>query len=401
MQMTVSPVDQPSGLDFLKLTMFLVSKNFVGPIRNVSLKVYQWIREHSSAAFLEYLLSIGLPTSEALTEHLFRLAIDTRDSDTLKKLLGSGFDFSEQACHDKFSGKVTPLQYACKVSSTEIVQLLLKAGADINSTLCPEQSVLECAAMPRSIFRTVTENLLHADLIRTLLHAGAKANTRHGAFALFLAARARAVETMDLLIAAGADVTFTDKHGRSALFEVVGTPHYGRHEGVFAIARKLIQAGADVQAIASDPDFGVEETLLQAAIRNSRIDTVQLLLDAGAMITEGAFLAALSPHRWMSECNVDNRCDKGDSYAYDKADTCDEDMVKLLLSVGARVTPRVIKQAVQYGSSELVFSLLESVQHGIEGRLGETALIKAIHDGKTNIIERLIRFGCLSPARAT
>jgi ankyrin repeat protein len=402
MQMTVSPVDQPSGMDFLKLTMFLVSNNFVGPIRDIRLKVYQWIREHSSAAFLECLLSMGLPTSEALTEHLFQLAIDTKDTATLKKILGSGFDFSEQVYHDESGGKLTPLQHACKVSSTEIVQLLLKAGADINSTLCPEKSVLKCAAMSRSNFRTAKEDLFHACLIRILLHAGAKANTRHGASALHLAATAKGVEAMALLIAAGADVTFTDEYGRSALFEVVGTPQHGWHEGVFAIARKLIQAGADVQAITSDPFFGVEETLLQAAIRNSRIDTVQLLLDAGAMITEGAFLAALRPDRWISECTMDNRCNESDSYdeadssdednSRDEDDSADEDMVKLLLSFGARVTPRVIEQAVQYGNSELVFSLLESAQHGIEGRLGETALIKAIHDGKTNIIERLNSF---------
>jgi ankyrin repeat protein len=485
-------------------------------------------------------LPLGGPTPAAITENLFRLAIKAADGATLRIILGSGFDPSDQVCYNAFDfdRKLTPLQYACKVRSTEIVRLLLEAGADVSSTLDPGQSVLECAvsyaayphesdlhqteliqilldagakadtehgahalqiavrahhinivallihagadvssttdlgksvlecaigvsyggrcremdivqtklirilldagakadtehgahalhrATEQHHFKTVAllinagadinstlgpkasvlecavrfshmgnlhkRDIVQTELIRILLDAGAKADTEHGAYALYMAAKAHHVKTVALLIDAGADVNFKDFNGRSPLFEFVQTSEdtpCSLYEDVVAIIRKLIQAGADVQATASSDDYPEQEpeAVLTAAIYSSRVEIIQLLLDGGAVVTECAFIAAFSFQKEEEDStDEDNTCTR---------ESCVADMVKLLLKFRARVTYSVIEVAVQWSSSEMVFLLLKSVDHGIEGSLGKTALITAIRYGKTNVIERLDSLG--------
>jgi ankyrin repeat protein len=365
MQMAVPQDHQSPELNFLNLTMFLVSNNFFGATADVSNKIYEWIKRRSNAALLEYLLSINGPTSEALAENIFRLAIDAKDVVTVKKILKSGFDFSEQVYHTLDGQKLTLLQRACEVTSVGLVRVLLEAGADVNSTVCPHRSALGCAIRYLGDESDLEDDLLYTELVRTLLHAGAKLNTGDGVYALSEAAASRHVELVALLLAAGADVNFTEINGHSPLTEVVMRYKHDHHdERVIVIVRKLLQAGADFQAVVvfQDQPF----TVLHLAIENGKTEVIQLLLDSGAIITEPAFHAAF--------------------------DCCNEDTVKLLVKYGARVTQRVIEGAVEGANTELVLFLLKCVENGMKEALSATALTWAIHHGEMDIIERLDSF---------
>jgi ankyrin repeat protein len=374
--------------DFFKLIMFLVSNNLFGSTAQISAEVYGWMQHCSDSPLLAHLFPIS-PTSDALIENLFRLAIDAEDAATLRKILNWGFDFSEQVCHSSSGRKLTPLQRACVVNSIEIVQLLLEAGADVTSTLCPTESVLEsvleCAdrSSEACLEYNRKEDLVHAELIRILLHAGAKANTKHGASALCSAARFYQVKTVALLVAAGADVNITGIDGKSPLFHFAQMPKCSHSEDVVAIVRKLIQAGADIQATATR--FDEPESVLEVAIRSSRIEIIQLLLDGGAVITESAFIAA-----FLVEGDEENSTTKRVTL---EKESCVEDMVKLLLRFGASVTHKVIGQAVESANTELLFFLIGSVKQSSVESLVRTAFIMAIHDANMEFIGKLDSLG--------
>jgi ankyrin repeat protein len=353
-QMTVPQGHQSSVLNFLNLTMFLVSNNFLGATADVSKKVYNWVKRRSNAGLLEYLLSISGPTAEALAENLFRLAINDDDVLTVKKIMELGIDPNEQICRTRYGLNLTPLQRACEMGSLELVQVLIKAGADVNSIVSNGNSALTRAAY-------YFNDDYNPELVQILLHAGAKANPGYGESPLSKAAGIGNVEVVALLISAGADVNFSDEgSGATPLMESV-SGECVPDEDAITIVRNLLQAGADAQATAIYNTESV--TVLDAAMWRSNIELIQLLLDGGARITESAFVTAVSG--------------------------CRLDIAKLLLKSGARVTERVIESAAENDESEMVWFLLDSAEDSIKERGSSAALIAAIHHGKTDLIDAL------------
>ncbi len=361
MQLTVSHGHQSSVLNFLNLTMFLVSNNFFGATADVSKKVYNWVKCHSNAGLLDYLLSISGPTAEALAENLFPLAIDADDVCTVKKLMESGIDPNEQMYCTSYGLFRTPLQRACEMRSLELVRLLIEAGADVNDPRSEGYSTLVFAV--DNFYRNSEEDFVVPELVRFLLWAGAMVNPRYGGSPLALAAESGHVETVAILISAGADVNFSDEEtGATPLIEAVESHDNIPDEDVNAIVRNLLQAGADVQAIAVYEDR--RTTVLEAAIWGGNVELIQLLLEGGARIHESAFIAAI-------------KC-------------CNLDIVKLLLKSGVRVTQEVIESATAYGEFALVLLLLDSAEDCIKERSCSAALTAAIHYGKMDLFEVLV-----------
>jgi ankyrin repeat protein len=360
MQMTVSQGHQSPVLNFLNLTMFLISNNFFGETTDGSKKVYKWVKRRSNAGLLEYLLSIGGPTAEALAENLFRLAIDDGDVLTVKKIMESGIDPNEQVYRTRYGSGLTPLHRACEMRSLELVRVLIEVGADVNRTVSKGDSALICALNPFDDDYKRREDLVDTELVRILLRAGAKVNPGYEKSPLSMAARSGHVEIVALLISAGANVNFLDAFGATPLMNAVISEHVP-DEDVIAIVRNLLHVGADAQVTTT---FGADSmTVLEVAMGRRNIELIQLLLDGGARITESAFLTAV----------------RGRSL----------DIAKLLLKSGARVTQRVIESAAENDESEMVLFLLNSAESSIKERGSSAALIAAIHHGKTNLIEAL------------
>jgi uncharacterized protein len=97
--------------------------------------------------------------------------------------------------------RATPVWYAAsRGENLPLVKFLLKRGADASYSLWT------------AVFRD------NADLMRALLAAKPRLNLRaHGETPIFCAARTQRLKTLDLLIAAGADLSIKDERGRDAV----------------------------------------------------------------------------------------------------------------------------------------------------------------------------------------
>jgi len=184
---------------------------------------------------------------------------------------------------------VTPLQLAATNGSAPLIDRLLKAGADPNAALTPAgDTALMMAARTGK-----------TDAIRALVEAGANVNAREtwgGTTPLIWAVSEGHTDAVKALIDAGADVK-TQSHyvapangrgfeGRtpSADSAEATTAEFasGRltplmlaaREGDITVARLLVSAGADVDAVAGDG-----KTALAIAIFNGQYDFASFLVD--------------------------------------------------------------------------------------------------------------------------
>lgn len=155
------------------------------------------------------------------------------------------------------SGYFTPLCLAAKRGRLDVVKVLLAAGANPNSTEYPPLNWTS-----------------DARATALLLAAGAdvKARDRQGRTVLHLTSGAwiPREESIELLIAAGADVNARDEDGRAPLHEAV-------RKGLTEVLPMLIKAGADVNARDRNGN-----TPFSLARQSKRVEIMKLLADAGA-----------------------------------------------------------------------------------------------------------------------
>ncbi|KAK4182753.1 ankyrin repeat-containing domain protein [Podospora australis] len=126
----------------------------------------------------------------------------------------------------------TPLQFAVKANvpawrCLELVDFLLEAGADVNKA---------DARLGFSVIHTATQNN-YAALIRRLLSAGAGADIQslnHGSPPMFYAARHNSCEVIQALYEAGADINAAERDGRTPLSRAVES---NAHEALALLLR--------------------------------------------------------------------------------------------------------------------------------------------------------------------
>jgi ankyrin repeat protein len=184
---------------------------------------------------------------------------------------------------------VTPLQLAATNGSAAMIDRLLKAGADPNAPLTPAgDTALMMAARTGTI-----------DAIRVLLEANANVNAQEswgGTTPLMWTVSEGYADAAKLLIDAGADVNVRSHYVAAANgrgFEgrtptasrAEGKPEdfasgwltplmFAAREGHLALARVLVGAGADVNAIAGDG-----KTALATAVFNGNYEVASFLVD--------------------------------------------------------------------------------------------------------------------------
>ena len=203
---------------------------------------------------------------------------------------------------------VTPLSLACESGNADLVRELLKAGADPNQTLANGETPLMMAA------RTG-----RTEVIGLLLAKGARVDEREklrGTTALMWAAANSNTDAVRLLIARGADIgarSATISPGRSPYLAPPGRNRIedfinGRgitFQGVKPMSDAKAQAEEDailakerVVAERALAAFPLEKTTkpaarqwggltpLQFAVREGSLDTVKVLVDAGADVNQ-------------------------------------------------------------------------------------------------------------------
>jgi ankyrin repeat protein len=348
--------EKSASLQVLKLAVFFVSNNVLGR-KFEEANVQKFLERFRSRRFLECLLSIEGPTTQALSENLFRLAISAEDVVMAKTLMKLGINPNLQVLKDRAGKKVTPVQRACQLGNAELLSKLIAAGADVNQTLDEEPPILLAAGSKED----------PADLLQQLVKSGADVNvqSKHSLTPLCVAASFVHEAAVRFLITSGADVNFCNPNGYTALMRVLASR--GRQDMVFAIVHHLLRAGAHVKGVQTRDSDGRISTPLELSI-SCGIEVVQILLHHGAEATSHALLAAASAQR--------------------------DDICQLLVGKGAPITRKVIEAAAQQ-KTEVGFTDFLIQRFGVNSGNASVLFTAAVSAGNDRLI------GILEPRGAT
>lgn len=199
----------------------------------------------------------------------------------------------------------TALSLAIMNAHYDLAAKLLEAGADPNiadrSGMTALYTAIDMVTLGREIGRPERPQLdeLDAlDLVRLTLEHGANPNAqltgptipRHhgfpdrslsaGATALMRAARSHDLESMRMLLEAGADATLTQADGSNVLFSAVAPPPRGTGDAGLVAAKDVIllvlEAGADLNAKGANG-----ESALHRAARQGNPTAITVLIEEG------------------------------------------------------------------------------------------------------------------------
>ena len=123
----VTDETQPPDHRFLELIIYLCLNNFVRHRSHKNADLYELLQLLLNKKFRECMLSIRSPTSEALADTLFKLAVSAKDIDTVKRLLSSAAINPNECIFKKiYYPAWTPLPCACKLGCETIVNSFMK-----------------------------------------------------------------------------------------------------------------------------------------------------------------------------------------------------------------------------------------------------------------------------------
>ena len=282
-------------------------------------------------------------------------AVQSNDGELVDLLLRAGADVKAANRYG-----ISPITLAATNGSAAIVGALLKAGADPNTTTEGGEPVLLTAARSGSV-----------EAVMRLIAAGAKVDARESWFgetALMWAAAENHADVVRALVEAGADINarstvldppvleFPRSGGPNSPFPRGGWTAlmYAARQGAIDAARVLVDLRADVNAVAlpqtdvplkpEDHDafaHGVGTTALVYAIINTHYDLAAMLLEHGAdpniadIAGMGALYAAvdMSSLQWTQGRPAPILSDHLDG----------ADLVKLLLAKGAKPNTRLTR----------------------------------------------------------
>ena len=155
----------------------------------------------------------------------------------------------------------TPLMWAAYKGHTDVCELLISKGADVNAKSNDGWTPLMYAALKG-----------HKDVCELLISKGADVNAKDkdGGTPLMYAALKGHKDVCELLISKGADVNAKDKYGFTALMDAAKSGHKD-------VCELLISKGADINA--QDKDG---KTALKHAIEAKHTDVADFLRSKGA-----------------------------------------------------------------------------------------------------------------------
>ena len=226
--------------------------------------------------------------------------------DCLQVLLKAGADVNSRSCYD-----YTPLMLAAHGGKLNFVDLLIKAGADVNAQTSVHCYTPIANGYGDTALILAVQNHKNLECVKILLDAGADVNKQdeYGYTALFLAINND--EYYDdgctkLLLKAGTDVNLCNEESETALLWAI-------HKGVYI--NEVIEAGADVNCGAW--------TLLWNSAKNAH--------DTDALLTELLILL-------RAGITINNQPESVLSYYLDVYEGHDKiDIVLLLAAAGEKI----------------------------------------------------------------
>jgi hypothetical protein len=181
-------------LQFLIYTINLLSNNLLSE-SDID-RIVQWVEEIQGYSLLAKLLSLKIPTIKAFASNLLLGALKLKNTSLVLALLNAGTNPNSPIGNRR----LRPLHYAAWSGSNEILQLLLKFGADINAVATGYSG--------RTALQAASERE-HIELVRVLLNYGADINAPaavdYGRIALQAASEQGHIELVQFLLNIGAD----------------------------------------------------------------------------------------------------------------------------------------------------------------------------------------------------
>ena len=203
----------------------------------------------------------------------FELALVRLTPDSLRSALSKGFDPNTPS----LSNGPTPLMWvSCCSDSTEMVQILLDAGADLEGRM--RKGLTPLMLVAKGWFGGVNFYTQNPEILRILLDAGAELEARDtgdGDTALAHAVgNANDLELVRMLIDAGADVNAKNRTYEYPVFLHAAT---SSREHATEVLQLLLDAGADPFV----RDRSGNTALIESVYRGGTPDTVKMLLELG------------------------------------------------------------------------------------------------------------------------
>jgi len=288
-------------------------------------------------------------------DSVFYSALHSGNTTLVERLLSTGYRLQEI----KPQGGLMPIHVAVQDDHEEIVDLLLKKGADVNARTSWEATPLHLVA------RQGTRALMDLLIMRG---ADVNAETKDGDTPLHLAAaNGRANQAYDLL-EKGAKVNAINRFGNTPLLLAMG-------QSGSLIIEALVKGGANLNFRTTRGD-----TALHLAAQAGRVGVVSALVEKGA--------------------DINARNQAGSSALYVVAAKGNKDVAELLVAKGADLsmlandgtTP--LHAAAAGGHVPLIeFLLTKHVAIDARDKAGESALHKAVSMRQMKVIELLVNRG--------
>ena len=247
------------------------------------------------------------------------------DLDAVKRLLAEGADPNAV---NRFG--VTPLHEAATVGNAAMLEALLDAGGDANAAFGEGETVLMTAARAGDVAS-----------VKTLLAHGGKPDATenwHGQTALMWAAIENHADIVQLLIDAGAEIDrASTKHDWVKISYSEGNVpktrdlggltalQFAAREGSLESVEKLLAAGADANA--AEPMYQL--TPLQLAILNGHYTLAKKLIERGVGVDDGSLYLAVDTRNLGFYAQRPNPPEKD-------GDVTSLDVVNALLERGAK-----------------------------------------------------------------
>ena len=353
--------------------LFSLANNFAGLDGADMKQVIRFLQEETSQELFQLICGDSRYSARAIAQSVFRGAIELGDARLIGLLLGessTGIDVNGLWC-DIQDRRYTPIERVCLLRHEQAIKVLLEHGAKVNRTdldrLGPH-GALECAVSPVDKENT----RIDPQIFRMILKDG-----HMSANELDCLIRRQDGEFVGLIMSEKASENIAKWSERGTFRDAV---LFLDDRTAVAVIRTMLDVGADlnfhVKESVRDPDN--PRRVIDAAARHGNVETIELLLRSGALITnETLIFAVISGNRTLMRLLLD----RGASV---------NSRLDSKTIGGSRTTP--LAEAIRLQSAETI----ELFEQYAEVRLNDrhqfsAAILAASEVGNIPFIERLLR----------